>query len=111
MRERYLEDNLTPEWKRAYIDYRACKKSIKVIANRLAAGDVDAAEQIHKEVDKSSDDEDAGPSAPPRKSPSVSQGGRPGRSPMTPGSRGGRTASVQSNNVSRTTVGRFLHRR
>lgn len=70
--ERYLNENLTPEWKRAYLDYRTCKKHIKLIARRLAreAGNLDVKPE---EVDgnDSSADEDYGPSAPPRKSPGL----------------------------------------
>ena len=71
---RYLAENLTPEWKRAYIDYRACKKAIKVIANRLGDGHPDG--QVGDEADKSSDgdDGDGGPSAPPRRSLSTRTG-------------------------------------
>jgi hypothetical protein len=72
--KRYLSENLTPEWKRAYIDYRACKKSIKVIARRLGqAGDQapDSGEEgAERDGNDSSADEDYGPSAPPRRSPS-----------------------------------------
>lgn len=32
---RYLAENATPEWKRAYIDYRAAKKAIKRVTERL----------------------------------------------------------------------------
>jgi hypothetical protein len=69
-----LSENLTPEWKRAYIDYRACKKSIKVIARRLGqTGDQapDSAEDgAERDGNDSSADEDYGPSAPPRRSTS-----------------------------------------
>ncbi|WVQ74177.1 hypothetical protein IAR50_003771 [Cryptococcus sp. DSM 104548] len=68
---RYLQENLTPEWKRAYIDYRACKKSIKVIAARMG--------HVKEEVegdqgDSSGPDDDYGPSAPHRKSPEITKG-------------------------------------
>ncbi|KAJ9120852.1 hypothetical protein QFC22_002786 [Naganishia vaughanmartiniae] len=36
---RYLEDNCTPEWKRAYIDYRKLKKCIKAIQRRQISGE------------------------------------------------------------------------
>ncbi|ORY33359.1 SPX domain-domain-containing protein [Naematelia encephala] len=64
---RYLAENQTPEWKRAYIDYRACKKKIKVINNRLRQIDG----EVEEEKDSSDADEDHGPSAPPRKSGSI----------------------------------------
>lgn len=109
---RYLEDNLTPEWKRAYLDYRACKKSIKIIANRLAAGNPDTAREIKEEIDKSSDD-DVGPSAIPKKSPvvSMSSKGGSGRSPLSPGRAGGGGGGssnlnpVSSGNVSKGVEG------
>lgn len=73
---RYLEENLTPEWRRAYIDYRACKKSIKVVANRLGqTGDrARHGEQSGNGSPDSSDDNDHGPSAPAKRSPSNSLG-------------------------------------
>ncbi|WOO82310.1 Xenotropic and polytropic retrovirus receptor 1 [Vanrija pseudolonga] len=65
----YLNDNATPEWKRAYIDYRACKKQIKRITARLEQADPEAAD-----AGDSSGDDDHGPSKP--------KGQRP---PSTPG--------------------------
>jgi hypothetical protein len=81
---RYLAENATPEWKRAYIDYRAAKKAIKRVANRLKQtpepipgnesnksddGDVSGASS-------SGDDDDHGPSKPRR--------GASARSPAVP---------------------------
>ncbi|KAJ9105328.1 hypothetical protein QFC21_001696 [Naganishia friedmannii] len=37
--DQYLEDNCTPEWKRAYIDYRKLKKCIKAIQRRQISGE------------------------------------------------------------------------
>jgi len=70
------------------MDYRACKKAIKVIAIRLgeaeAAGEIsgdDAGEMIaHGELD-SSGDEDYGPVAPPKEL-SVDMGSKSGRSSL-----------------------------
>ncbi|EIW72108.1 hypothetical protein TREMEDRAFT_70627 [Tremella mesenterica DSM 1558] len=81
---RYLDENSTPEWKRAYIDYRACKKAIKVIARRLGQerSRIKNGEQPDKGSGshESSDDVDHGPSAPPRSSkgtsPSMGSGGK-----------------------------------
>jgi hypothetical protein len=92
--KRYLSENLTPEWKRAYIDYRACKKSIKVIARRLGQlGDQTVESQEERpegDGNDSSADEDYGPSAPPRRSPSAlvnrsRSGTVSGKSPNVPG--------------------------
>jgi hypothetical protein len=73
---RYLAENKTPEWARAYMDYRACKKAIKAIAIRLAEAhlatdapviDSKAAEMVlDGELDDGSSDEDFGPVASPR---------------------------------------------
>ncbi|WVF72993.1 hypothetical protein IAT40_007811 [Kwoniella sp. CBS 6097] len=72
---RYLAENQTPEWKRAYIDYRACKKAIKVVARRLGQirdghreGDEggEGGGQDGDGDDSSGADDDHGPSAPPR---------------------------------------------
>lgn len=65
---RYLKENATPEWKRAYVDYRTCKKYIKIIALRIAreAGNLDATPDEVNANDSSADD-DYGPSAPPRR--------------------------------------------
>ncbi|ODN94664.1 hypothetical protein L198_04805 [Cryptococcus wingfieldii CBS 7118] len=68
---RYLQENLTPEWKRAYIDYRACKKSIKVIAARM--GHIQE-EGEGDQGDSSGPDDDYGPSAPPKKTPEIIKG-------------------------------------
>ncbi|KAL1412764.1 Xenotropic and polytropic retrovirus receptor 1 [Vanrija albida] len=67
----YLNDNATPEWKRAYIDYRACKKQIKRITARLEQNDPEADEDGNR---SSSGDDDHGPSK--------AKGARP---PSTPG--------------------------
>lgn len=48
---RYLDENATPEWKRAYIDYRACKKQIKKISQRLANIPDPPAERIEDDGD------------------------------------------------------------
>ncbi|WWD03630.1 hypothetical protein V865_001685 [Kwoniella europaea PYCC6329] len=66
---RYLVENQTPEWKRAYIDYRLCKKKIKVVAKRL--GQVKErkegeGEEDDQDGDSSGADDDHGPSAPSR---------------------------------------------
>ncbi|OCF44626.1 hypothetical protein I317_01513 [Kwoniella heveanensis CBS 569] len=68
---RYLAENQTPEWKRAYIDYRACKKAIKVVARRLgqvkeSGGEGGAGDGDGDGDDSSGADDDHGPSAPPR---------------------------------------------
>ncbi|WVQ84502.1 hypothetical protein IAT38_006654 [Cryptococcus sp. DSM 104549] len=68
---RYLQENLTPEWKRAYIDYRGCKKAIKVVAARL--GQVKEGKE-DDDRDSSGADDDNGPSAPPRRSPETMRG-------------------------------------
>jgi len=91
--KRYLSENLTPEWKRAYIDYRACKKSIKVIARRLGqVGDQtpeSQEERAEQEANDSSADEDYGPSAPPRRSPSgIGRSVRSGSSAKSPNPEG-----------------------
>lgn len=57
---RYLEENATPEWKRAYIDYRGAKKAIK---RAVASRESQAVDEIN---DLSSEDEDNGPSAKPK---------------------------------------------
>ncbi|KAL7418429.1 Xenotropic and polytropic retrovirus receptor 1 [Cryptotrichosporon argae] len=63
---RYLVENQTPEWKRAYIDYRACKKAIKAVAVRLGQRP-DALDDADNDNDEDSDgDDDHGPSARPR---------------------------------------------
>ncbi|WWC64582.1 uncharacterized protein I303_107193 [Kwoniella dejecticola CBS 10117] len=68
---RYLAENQTPEWKRAYIDYRQCKKKIKVVAARLGQvkerkeGGLSGGEE-GDDGDSSGADDDHGPSAPPR---------------------------------------------
>lgn len=62
---RYLDENATPEWKRAYIDYRGAKKAIKRAAASLQN------EAVEENNDFSSDDEDHGPSAKPRRSSSA----------------------------------------
>jgi hypothetical protein len=73
---------LTPEWKRAYIDYRACKKAIKVIAVRLGTDQPKFTEDLagtdgKDSSDADDDDDDYGPSAPPKKaSASVKDGSR-----------------------------------
>ncbi|KAK8853230.1 hypothetical protein IAR55_003932 [Kwoniella newhampshirensis] len=81
---RYLAENLTPEWKRAYIDYRACKKAIKVVGKRLGQvkdaregedGDDDDGNQS-----SSGADDDYGPSAPPKRSPETIKGSLRSRS-------------------------------
>ncbi|KAK4685855.1 hypothetical protein P7C73_g4278, partial [Tremellales sp. Uapishka_1] len=58
----YLAENQTPEWKRAYIDYKACKKAIKIVGARMGRG-----KEIKDgvEVDSSDNDADHGPSAHP----------------------------------------------
>ncbi|WVO14281.1 hypothetical protein L204_101913 [Cryptococcus depauperatus] len=65
----YLQENQTPEWKRAYIDYGACKKAINVVATRLGQ----AKEKEGKDEDdggsSSGPDDDNGPTAPPKISP------------------------------------------
>ncbi|WWC91724.1 uncharacterized protein L201_006671 [Kwoniella dendrophila CBS 6074] len=68
---RYLAENQTPEWKRAYIDYRLCKKTIKVVAARLGqvkerreGGVISGGEE--DEGDSSGADDDHGPSAAPK---------------------------------------------
>ncbi|OXC70750.1 hypothetical protein AYX13_00732 [Cryptococcus neoformans] len=71
---RYLQENLTPEWKRAYIDYRACKKLIKVIAARL--GQIKEQEDVDGGGSSSGPDDDHGPSAPRIKSPDTLRGSR-----------------------------------
>ncbi|KIR29217.1 hypothetical protein I309_01804 [Cryptococcus deuterogattii LA55] len=71
---RYLQENLTPEWKRAYIDYRACKKSIKVVAARL--GQVKEQEDVDGGGSSSGPDDDHGPSAPQLKSPDTLRGSK-----------------------------------
>ncbi|WVR00182.1 hypothetical protein IAU59_007324 [Kwoniella sp. CBS 9459] len=70
---RYLAENLTPEWKRAYIDYRACKKAIKVVAKRLGhikdsreGQEGEDGDQDGDGDDSSGADDDHGPSAAPR---------------------------------------------
>jgi len=98
---RYLSENLTPEWKRAYIDYRACKKAIKVIARRLgqvpadqvSGSQEDQAENGDADGNDSSADEDYGPSAPPRKSPigSVGRASKSGASNKSPNAGGSAT--------------------
>ena len=73
---RYLAENLTSEWKRAYIDYGQCKKKIKVISARLGQN-----QGGKEEKDSSDGDADHGPSAAPRtRSSAVSKS--PGRSSM-----------------------------
>ncbi|WWC72020.1 uncharacterized protein I206_105979 [Kwoniella pini CBS 10737] len=67
---RYLAENQTPEWKRAYIDYRQCKKKIKVVAARLGQvkerkeGQINGGEE-EDDGDSSGADDDHGPSALP----------------------------------------------
>lgn len=102
---RYLTENLTPEWRRAYIDYRACKKAIKVVARRLgqlqeeepesAEGD-EPKEQGGDVGNDSSGDDDYGPSAPPRKSPaaSSSRNSRSGRSGFGSGSMNAKSPNI-----------------
>ncbi|KIR53486.1 hypothetical protein I315_04079 [Cryptococcus gattii Ru294] len=70
----YLQENLTPEWKRAYIDYRACKKSIKVVAARL--GQIKEQEDVDGGGSSSGPDDDHGPSAPQLKSPDTLRGSK-----------------------------------
>ncbi|ORX40589.1 SPX domain-domain-containing protein [Kockovaella imperatae] len=72
----YLKDHLTPEWKRAYIDYSACKKAIKVVKKRLdqaregqrdhTAGEGAQEDGDDREASSDLDDEDHGPSKPRR---------------------------------------------
>jgi hypothetical protein len=50
---RYLEQNATPHWRHAYIDYAACDRQICVIAARIGGTAV-------KDTDE---DEDHGPTA------------------------------------------------
>lgn len=85
----YLEENLTPEWKRAYIDYRACKKAIKVIARRLGQAKDGASGE---DEGHSSADEDHGPSAQP-KSPSTVLASK---SPRFPFPQSGRLGGLKS---------------
>ena len=89
---RYLRENLTPEWKRAYLDYSACKKAIKVIARRLDQNKDTATGEDGKDS-SDADDDDHGPSRQPKKTPSIraSAGGsvkspRSGRLQKTPAS-------------------------
>ncbi|WRT70222.1 uncharacterized protein IL334_007217 [Kwoniella shivajii] len=72
---RYLAENQTPEWKRAYIDYRICKKKIKVVAKRLGQlkdihGGPIQGQGVEAEDDDGDDssgaDDDHGPSAVPK---------------------------------------------
>nr|XP_019044152.1 hypothetical protein I302_07433 [Kwoniella bestiolae CBS 10118]OCF23082.1 hypothetical protein I302_07433 [Kwoniella bestiolae CBS 10118] len=80
---RYLVENQTPEWKRAYIDYRQCKKKIKVVAKRLGQikerreGEPGGEEEEDEDGDSSGADDDHGPSAPPRdkRTPDTIKGG------------------------------------
>ncbi|TXT12915.1 hypothetical protein VHUM_01316 [Vanrija humicola] len=65
----YLNDNATPEWKRAYIDYRACKKQIKRIVARLEQNDPAAADAA--DAADSSGDDDHGPSKAKQRPPST----------------------------------------
>lgn len=87
---RYLEENATPEWKRAYIDYRGAKKAIKrAVASREN-------QAVDENNDFSSEDEDNGPSAKP-KTPASPGGSALSRiisgSPKTPNTaRSGKTA-------------------
>ena len=102
IRSRYLSENLTPEWKRAYIDYRACKKAIKVISQRL--GDVKVQHGQDDEAgerDSSDGDDDAGPSAPPRKTTSPTTFNRAGGSVRSAGSSRGKigTPGLKRNSV------------
>lgn len=59
---RYLEENATPEWKRAYIDYRGAKKAIK----RAVASRENQAVDENNDFSSEEDDADNGPSAKPR---------------------------------------------
>lgn len=94
---RYLDENATPEWKRAYIDYRGAKKAIKrAVASREN-------QAVDENNDFSSEDEDNGPSAKPRapgspggsalsriisgsspRSPNTARSGKTPRTPRTP---------------------------
>jgi hypothetical protein len=107
---RYLLENQTPEWKRAYIDYRAAKKAIKVVALRLNEASQkspgingNGEERDTVEYD-SSGDEDYGPSAPPKKPASVGSG--KGRTPTSPraGTAGTAGSTSTTPKVSRTNV-------
>jgi hypothetical protein len=88
---RYLEENLTPEWRRAYIDYKGCKKRIKIIDARLRSrGSPQIAPdgvKVNESANDSSDnDGDHGPAAPPKKAtPSLrANSARSTGTPQTP---------------------------
>ncbi|WWD19646.1 hypothetical protein CI109_104108 [Kwoniella shandongensis] len=92
----YLVENLTPEWKRAYIDYRACKKAIKAVGKRLGQVKDDTREGEDADGNQSSSgaDDDYGPSAPPRKSPksrSMTDGATPKLGGFSPRAAEGRS--------------------
>ncbi|BEI88828.1 uncharacterized protein CcaverHIS019_0201900 [Cutaneotrichosporon cavernicola] len=87
----YLADNATPEWARAYIDYRALKKQIKRIVARMH----DEGEDVD---DRSSDDEDHGPS---RRAVDTSGRTQIGTARPTPE----RTSSYRSGRSSASAVG------
>lgn len=91
---RYLEQNLTPEWRRAYIDYKGCKKRIRISEDRLkskgspgtAAAAIERQRTIERdERDSSGDDADNGPAARPK-----------GSSRSTPRMKGSQTVSLTS---------------
>lgn len=78
---RYLEENATPEWKRAYINYRAVKKVIKRISLRLSK-DPDPEAHSAAESDKSSSgNEDHGPTRERRRNESSPAVSTPGTAP------------------------------
>ncbi|KAJ9095744.1 hypothetical protein QFC19_007457 [Naganishia cerealis] len=91
---RYLEDNCTPEWKRAYIDYRKLKKCIKAIQQRQLSGEAPGKITEADIPDSDEHQQDEGRGSISSHERSLRDSDVEGRDPIRNGIQPGRTVSA-----------------